>query len=436
MTQLNEYTEIWDKAKQILKQSVPDSHFRMFADIKIAQAQSGRMVLGISDYNNYMAANGFYAKDVAEAIDRVAPNINMSFAYTGENKPIEEDVNLLPDLNFANYISGLANQSAINAAKASLQPFTMGGTRRLDINPLLIYGPCGVGKTHLLHAIGNKALELNPDLKIRYETVPDFFQQMFHAIKTGEVSSFRARFSGLDLLLLDDLHFMNAKKRTQEELSHIYNHLVEKSSGLLAMTCNTNPSSQEQIDANLRARFNRSLKVKVDLPDRDMKKRVLQDKIQKMYLTIPDDCVSSIVDAVSDVRSLHGILAQIRNRLQISSNTIPISQLVSEAVTEQVGSQAVLNADSILELVSKYYNVGVAEILSKRRTRQVAKARQIGMYLLRQLTDKSFPEIGSIMGGRDHSTVMYACRKIGTECDEDTTLAGELRELQENVRIL
>ena len=426
-------TDIWSQTRERLKRSVPANLLYLFDDMHAEMVGDQELLLLASDQKAYLGATGFYDKELRAAIRDVDPSLTYRVRYRDNgDQSTGRGLNISSQSTFSTFVKGECNLGALNATHNSIAPLQSGLTGAPLPNPLILYGLCGVGKTHLLHAIANQIHDWRPDARIACETVHSFFQAMRKAMSNQTVAEFRQRYLDLEVLLIDDFQFMTGKQRTQEEFGLIYNHLVESGNGLLVLTANQRIPDLD-LDSRLGARLKMGLSVRIDLPDLKTRCAILRQKCDSMGLDLPEDCVDRIATQVKDARSLQGMLAQVRNRMQLTGARQATGQIVEDALNEQGAFSREPSAEKVLETVAAYYNVEVAAMISIGKARQIVRPRQIAMFLLREMTDKSYPEIGKLVGNRDHSTVMHAYRKISRDQNDNGALKADLQKLKETL---
>lgn len=339
-----------------------------------------------------------------------------------------EDSGLNPSFNFSNYVTGRANQLARAAA---IQVAENPGSA---YNPLFIYGGVGLGKTHLLQAIGNELKQHNPDAKIRYLHAERYVSDVVKAYEHKAFDEFKRQYHSLDLLLIDDIQFFAKKTRTQEEFFYAFNSLIEAKKQIV-ITCDTYPKEIADVDERLRTRFSWGLTVAVEPPELEMRVAILLKKAEAVHLNLPEDVAFFIAKQIrSSVRELEGALNRIIAMAKFTGLIIDV-HLAKDALRDLIavrGRQVTM--ENIQKTVADYYKIKVAEMYSKKRTRNFARPRQIAMALSRELTNHSFPEIGEAFGGRHHTTVMHACDEIDQLRQNDPTIARDIGFLVQVIR--
>jgi chromosomal replication initiator protein len=329
--------------------------------------------------------------------------------------PAQVGLRINPGFNFDNFVSGRANQLARAAA------LQIADNPGVAYNPLFIYGGVGLGKTHLLQAIGNTVRNANPDARISYIHANDYVDDVVKAYLNKQFDDLKRRYMSLDLLLIDDIQFLAKKDRTQEEFFYVFNSLIENKKQIV-ITCDTFPKEISGLDDRLKSRFAWGLTVAVEPPELEMRVAILLAKAQAESIKLDENVAFFIAKQVrSNVRELEGALKRVIAFSRFHEKPITL-ELVKEALRDLIASTSrIVSIENIQKTVADFYKIKVADMFSKKRTRNLARPRQIAMALAKELTNQSLPEIGESFGGRDHTTVIHACRKVAelreTEAD-------------------
>ena len=331
-------------------------------------------------------------------------------------------------LTFDALVEGSANRMARAAA---MHVATMPGHL---YNPLFIYGGVGLGKTHLMHAVGNKLLADRPDAKVLYIHAEQFVSDVVKAYQRKTFDEFKHRYHSLDLLLIDDVQFFANKDRTQEEFFNAFEALLAKKSHIV-MTSDTYPKGLADIHERLVSRFDAGLTVAIEPPELEMRVAILINKAISEGSVMPEEVAFFVAKNVrSNVRELEGALRKILAYSRFNQKEISI-QLAREALRDLLSIQnRQISVENIQKTVADYYKIKVADMYSKKRPASIARPRQIAMYLAKELTQKSLPEIGELFGGRDHTTVLHAVRKISAERQQLTELNQQLHVLEQTLK--
>jgi len=326
--------------------------------------------------------------------------------------------NLDPHYTFETFVEGKSNQLGKAAA---MQVATNPGRA---YNPLLLYGGTGLGKTHLMHAAGNLMLERNPGCKVMCLNSEQFVGSMIEALRAKSMDEFKRRFRSVDALLIDDIQFFAGKDTTQEEFFHTFNALFESKQQII-LTCDRYPKEVDKLEPRLKSRLGWGLSVAIDPPDFETRAQIVLSKARERGTLIPDDVANLIAKKMrSNVRDLEGALNTLAARANFTGRPIT-PEFAQETLRDLLrAQQQAIGIPNIQKTVADYYGLQIKDLLSKRRTRSLARPRQVAMALAKELTQLSLPEIGSNFGGRDHTTVLHACRQIKGLMETD----GKLRE--------
>ncbi|MFN4160714.1 MULTISPECIES: chromosomal replication initiator protein DnaA [unclassified Stenotrophomonas] len=327
--------------------------------------------------------------------------------------------NLDSHYTFANFVEGRSNQLGLAAAfQAAQKP----GDRAH--NPLLLYGGTGLGKTHLMFAAGNAMRQANPGAKVLYLRSEQFFSAMIRALQEKTMDQFKRQFQQVDALLIDDIQFFAGKDRTQEEFFHTFNALFDGKQQII-LTCDRYPREVEGLEARLKSRLAWGLSVAIEPPDFETRAAIVLAKARERGTEIPDDVAFLIAKKMrSNVRDLEGALNTLAARANFTGRAIT-TDFAQETLRDLLrAQQQAISIPNIQKTVADYYGLQIKDLLSKRRTRSLARPRQVAMALTKELTEHSLPEIGDAFAGRDHTTVLHACRQIRTLMEAD----GKLRE--------
>lgn len=313
---------------------------------------------------------------------------------------------LNPTFTFKTFVEGKSNQLAHAAARQVAE--NAGGS----YNPLFIYGGVGLGKTHLMHAVGNYLQSKNPNAKVLYVHSERFVQDMVKALQLNAINEFKRFYRGLDALLIDDIQFFAGKERSQEEFFHTFNALLEGGQQMI-LTCDRYPKEINGLEERLKSRFGWGLTVAVEPPELETRVAILMKKAEQTGVHLPDDAAFFIAQKIrSNVRELEGALKRVVANAHFTGSEITLP-FIKESLKDLLALQdKQVSVDNIQRIVSEYYKIKMSDLLSKRRTRSIARPRQVAMALSKELTNHSLPEIGDAFGGRDHTTVLHACRKI------------------------
>ncbi len=363
------------------------------------------------------------------AHNSVEPSLVEESNEIGEQRtPSELKNRLNSSLTFDTLVEGTANRMARAAA------MHVAGMPGHLYNPLFIYGGVGLGKTHLMHAIGNRLLVDKPGAKVLYIHAEQFVSDVVKAYQRKTFDEFKERYHSLDLLLIDDVQFFANKERTQEEFFNAFEALLAKKSHIV-MTSDTYPKGLTDIHERLVSRFDSGLTVAIEPPELEMRVAILINKARVEGIDMPEEVAFFVAKNVrSNVRELEGALRKILAYSRFNQKEISIL-LAREALRDLLSIQnRQISVENIQKTVADYYKIKIADMYSKKRPASIARPRQIAMYLAKELTQKSLPEIGELFGGRDHTTVLHAVRKIGGERQQVTELNQQLHVLEQTLK--
>jgi chromosomal replication initiator protein len=334
-------------------------------------------------------------------------------------KPVKTN-GLNKSFNFDNFVTGKANQLACAAAK---QIAEKPGT---TYNPLFVYGGVGLGKTHLMHAIGNHLKSIQPNAKIKYLHAERYVHDVVKAYENKDFDSFKKNYHSLDLLLIDDIQFIAKKNRTQEEFFYAFNTLIENKKQII-ITCDSYPKEIVGVDERLRTRFSWGLTVSIDPPELEMRVAILLKKAAENKIQLSEEVAFFVAKQIrSNVRELEGALNRIVAMSNFTGREIDLS-LAKESLKDLIAVRGrQISVENIQKTVADFYKIKIADIHSKKRSRNYSRPRQIAMSLTRELTNLSFPEIGEAFGGRHHTTIMHACDEIESLRLSDQAIGQDL----------
>ncbi len=359
-------------------------------------------------------------------------DIHLSVGQHDPGQPLRADAhqsgvkpahNLNSEFSFDTFVEGKSNELAKAAA---LQVASNSG---IAYNPLLLYGGVGLGKTHLMQAVGNEILNSKPDARVVYLHSQRFVQDMVKALQQGTMQDFMQYYRSVDALLIDDIQFFAKKLRSQEEFFHVFNALLERGHQMV-LTCDRYPREIDGLEERLKSRFVWGLTVEVEPPELETRVAILMKKAEAEQVELDPAVAFFIAERIrSNVRELEGALRRVIANARFTGARISVDQ-VKRALRDLFAIQdRQISIDNIQRTVAEYYNIKIADLLSKRRNRTVARPRQVAMALAKELTNHSLPEIGDAFGGRDHTTVLHACRKIAELRESSMDLAEDHKNL-------
>ncbi len=372
-----------------------------------------------SSYANSPSPSGRTPEQRAEAEETRREEIAAS---------VYERSKLNKDLCFSNFVSGRANQLARAAAEQ------VAANPGVSYNPLFLYGGVGLGKTHLIHSIGNKLLEMNPKASIRYIHAEQYVSDVVKAYQRKAFEEFKRSYYSLDLLLIDDIQFFAGKSRTQEEFFYAFEQLIAAKKQII-ITSDTYPKDIQGIEDRLISRFNSGLTVAIEPPELEMRVAILLKKAEQQKVKFGEDVAFFVAKHMrSNIRELEGALRRIMAYASFHNKPITMD-LVRDALRDMISvHHGQVSVETIQKTVSDYYKMKVADMFSKRRQANIVLPRQVAMYLAKELTEKSYVEIGELFGGRDHTTVLHAVNKISDLRNQSSELNHALHVLDQTLK--
>ena len=368
------------------------------------------------------------AKEVEASEARVAIEVAPTISVEEQSFEIEDHSKLNPNLTFETFVTGKANQLA---RAASIQVAHNPGT---SYNPMFLYGGVGLGKTHLIHAIGNHLLKEKPNARIRYIHAEQYVSDVVRAYQQKAFDRFKRYYHSLDLLLIDDIQFFSGKSRTQEEFFYAFEALLSNKSQVI-ITSDTYPKEMAGIDDRLISRFDSGLTVAIEPPELEMRVAILMKKAVSEGIPMSEDVAFFVAKHLrSNVRELEGALRKILAFVRFHGREVTI-EVARTALKDLLSIQnRQISVENIQKAVADFYSIKVADMYSKKRPANIARPRQIAMFMAKELTQKSLPEIGELFGGRDHTTVLHAVRKIGDERAHDSQLNHEIHVIEQTLK--
>ena len=446
--------QLWQTALITLRNRVTKSNFdHYFSLTSLEKVENDVAVIVAPNPFTVNTIQQRWASDVEKAISEIVGRrikVEFSVAHNPENpaptprtpkaRPVMEKPaivnrqnelspsvgNLLPNLTFDTYVVGGSNRMAHAAAGAIAE---RPGTQ---YNPFFVHGGVGLGKTHLLHAIGHKAIEINPDLRILYVSSEMFTNDVINAIRHQKMDDFRERYRTIDILMVDDIQFIAGKESTQEEFFHTFNAL-QQSGKQVIVSSDKPPRAIAALEERMRSRFAGGLVADVQSPDFEMRTAILRAKAEERNARVADDVLEYISRKDhSNIRELEGALTKLLMVAQLYNRPLTL-QLAIETLNEGVArTNHQTTAGDVLQAVSEHFGIEEKELLGRGRSRHIAFPRQLSMYLMRKDADISLEEIGKVLN-RDHTTVMHGCRKIEEAMDVNSTLRGDVMSIRERL---
>lgn len=421
---------IWQKCLGQLESELANEQFDTYIRPLHAEYDEGRLTLLAPNIYVEEKVRASYLERISEYFDGALDNseVNLSVGGVKEAQPLRTETdtpskptsritghNLNREFTFDTFVEGKSNEMAKAAASQ------VANNSGRSYNPLLMYGGVGLGKTHLMQAVGNEILRLKPDANVLYLHSQRFVQDMVKALQSGTMQDFMQYYRSIDALLIDDIQFFAKKLRSQEEFFHLFNSLLERGAQMI-LTSDKYPREIDGLEDRLKSRFVWGLTVEVEAPDLETRVAILMKKAEAEEVALDHEVAFFIAERIrSNVRELEGALRRVIANARFTGSRISIEQ-VRRALRDLFAIQdRQISIDNIQRTTAEYFNIKIGDLLSKRRNRSIARPRQLAMALAKELTNHSLPEIGDAFGGRDHTTVLHACRKVvelrGTSLD-------------------
>jgi chromosomal replication initiator protein len=436
----SDINETWSAVMKLLEEELTSVSFSTWIETIVpVSLNKNSIVLEVPSEFNLGIIKSRY-KDLLQNAIKIVTNRNLDielFVKSGEGlvkKEVspEESTAVLSILNpkytFNTFVKGNGNQLAHAAALAVAEaPATA-------YNPLFIYGGVGLGKTHLMHAIGHYVLEQNNDSRVLYTSSEKFTNELINAIKDDRNEEFRNKYRNIDVLLIDDIQFIGGKERTQEEFFHTFNALYELNKQIV-ISSDKPPKEILTLEERLRSRFEWGLIADIQAPDTETRIAILRKKSQLERYDIPNEVLVYIANNIeSNIRELEGALNRVIAYASLTGSPITL-ELAQDCLKQILAgiSVANINHTTIMKVVSRYYDISPEQLVTQKRSRDISFPRQVAMYLCRELTGMSLPKIGQVFGGRDHTTVMHACDKIQDEMEKSAELRRAVIEIKRNI---
>lgn len=438
----SEVLETWGKVLQVLERKLNKHSFETWLKpLKPLGCHDNTIIIEVPNNFSRKWLSDRYSSMIKKAFQDVSEqDLGIQFLLSEEVSDLQhhpgkktqfsnrsEDYSLIhlnPKYNFDTFVVGNSNRFAHAACLAVAE------SPARAYNPLFIYGGVGLGKTHLMHAIGQFILQKSNSIKVTYVTSEKFTNELINAIRDDKTVHFRNKYRNMDILLVDDIQFLAGKERTQEEFFHTFNTLYEANKQII-ISSDRPPKEIPTLEDRLRSRFEWGLITDIQPPDLETRIAILRKKAQLENLSVPDDTVAYIANRIqSNIRELEGALIRVIAYSSLNGQEIN-PEMAGEVLKDIIAPNKPrkITVDLIHEVVADYYDMRPDDFKAKKRTRAVAYPRQIAMYITRELTDLSLPKIGEYFGGRDHTTVIHACEKISNELQENTTLQETIRDL-------
>ena len=425
---------MWEHCLKRLEAEIPKSDILLWIrPLEVSINQQQIMLLAANDVV-LNKVNGNYYKLIQAAIKEVfgaSFSAQLALQKTQQSAVVESEPgpkanipsNLDPRFVFDNFIEGRSNTIALAAALQTAQ------TPNPEFNPLLLYGSTGLGKTHLMHAIGNEIIQNNPDEVVCYLHSEIYVNEMVKSIQQKSMDAFKQKYRSVTTLLIDDIQFFARKERTQEEFFHTFNYLLEGQKRVI-ITCDRYPKEVSGLESRLKSRLGWGIVVPIDPPDYETRVAILKEKALQFGFSVPDEVAFYIAKQLnSNIRELEGALSTLKANAFFTGKAIDLEytkQILKELF--KVNNQ-IVSVENIQKTTAQYYNVKLSELLGKSRKRSIVRPRQLAMFLAKDLTNKSYPEIGELFGGRDHTTVLHAYRKVTELMSENSDLDEDRQKI-------
>jgi chromosomal replication initiator protein len=415
---------LWNQCTRVLQAELPEQQFNTW--IRPLQAVDEGSVLRLLAPNRFVIdwVQQHYLDRILEVVDDAESNTEVVVEVGSRDAPVSVAAErsatrpaakktrapvvsrLNPQFTFPNFVEGKSNQLARAAASQ------VGENPGQSYNPLFIYGGVGLGKTHLMHAIGNAMLENDPESRVSYVHSERFVSDMVKGLQHNKIAEFKRAYRSLDALLIDDIQFFAGKERSQEEFFHTFNALLEGQRQII-LTCDRYPKEVNGLEERLKSRFGWGLTVAIEPPELETSVAILISKASAEGVDLPDEVAFFIAKRIrSNVRELEGALRRVIANYRFTGRPINLD-FAREALRDLLALQErLVSIENIQKTVADYFKIRVGDLLSKKRSRSIARPRQIAMALAKELTNHSLPEIGDAFGGRDHTTVLHGCRRI------------------------
>jgi chromosomal replication initiator protein len=438
---------IWDDVLEYVRDQISETEFRTwFKQVRPLGFSDGAFQIGVPHSFARDWIRNHFGEVLEQALrDLGAPSPRIGFQvvpFTASEQPDMfsqapapgvaaapkgERARLNPKYVFANFVVGPNNNLASAAAMAVAE------APGRAYNPLFVYGDSGLGKTHLMHAVGHAVADRSPDLQVAYVTTEQFTNELINAIRSDQMVAFRDRFRSIDLLLVDDIQFLAGKERTQEEFFHTFNALYESAKQII-VSSDRPPKDIPTLENRLRSRFEWGLITDIQAPELETRIAILKMNADYRGVKVPAEVTDYIArNVTSNIRELEGAL--VRAILYASMNQEPLTRASAAKALSDVFApgESSLTMPDILRVTAQHFSLQTDDLRSKGRRQELVVARQVAMYLIREMTSHSYPEIGQFFGGRDHSTVMYAVQKMADQLRQDDELTRRIRQIQETL---
>jgi len=443
--------DLWRECLAKIKEEISDENFSTwFTPINFLSLSENELIITVpnSFYRDCLQQN--YINVIKSVINSITKSeIKVTISLETETNPVNKGFNQVnplqknnlahreisinsastinPKYNFTNFVVGSSNQFAHAAALA------VADNPKVTYNPLFVYGGVGLGKTHLLHAMGNAILNKNPRARVRYLSAETFTVDLIESLKRDDMRNFRNRYRPLDVLFVDDIQFLAGKDRTQEEFFYTFNTLYESHKQVI-LSSDSYPKNMHNIEERLRSRFEAGLVADIEPPDLETKIAIIYKKAEEHNKIIPSEVASFIAGNIkTNIRELEGLLLRVIAYASFTNRPIDLV-LTQEVLKEFIyDANRNFNISTIMTAVAYHFEIKISDLKSKKRSQQISVPRQIAMYLCREHTKLSLPEIGRHFGGKDHTTVIFAYKKINGLISKDNNLEKTVRKITDEI---
>ena len=443
MTMTNTYKSLWEKAAANIELEVSKANYNTwFKDIYISRVENGAVTLAVPNqfvknwlsekFDKLILKNLITIDATIRNIDFVIEKkekkakadkqvISINNKLPLDNLYINKSDNLNPRYTFDSFVVGDFNEVAYSAAQAIIKKFP-----ETAYNPYFIYGNTGFGKTHLIQSIGNHIKKEFPEKKVFYLTTDKFQMEVVEQVgKSNRANDFKNKYRKYDVLIIDDVHFLSKKEKTQEELFHLFNYLYNNNK-MIILSSDKHPNQIQDIEDRLRSRFNAGMAVDIQAPDYESRVQILTRKAEMNSLFLSEKIIDFVATSVNgNIRELEGVFNSILLKSEMKGREISLNE-VKDLVKNNIKKKKVLKVEEVVKIVSDYYNIDEENVYRKIRKKEFVKPRQLIMYILREDFKISFPTIGEKLGGRDHTTVMHSCDKVREDMEKNSQLVQDL----------
>ena len=440
--------ELWDSALLEIESSVSNANFSTwFKNTRISKTDGGVVYLGVpNEFVKDWLINKYHTfilralRNVSEKVrgleyvvikenekERRAPVFTGNFSLNKElplsDLYVNKEDNLNPRYTFDSFVIGSFNELAYTASQAVINKLGQA------YNPLFIYGGTGLGKTHLIQAVGNTIKAKHPDKKVLYLTSEKFSMDFISSLQNNKMQNFKEKYRKYDVLIMDDIQFFSSKEKTQEELFHLFNSLYDNNKQII-FSSDRHPSYIPELEARLRSRFGAGMIVDISLPEYESRIAILRAKSAQSGFTPDEDVFEYVASLIQgNIRELEGLLNSIVCQSQLKGRSLSLFE-VKALIKNNIKPKKAASIKEVVKMIANFYNIEERVIYEKTRRKEVVKPRQVAMYILREDFNISFPSIGDKLGGRDHTTVIHSCEKIKNDLRSDNSLLQEIEEIR------